>query len=556
MAHGVAAPAWIDRIAARPVGELLDECLAPVGVPSVYFLHPDGTAVLRSADGTLRPMDPAEAPQLAAVARQALSTGSPAELILPDRSLVGLPISVEARVVAAFALELPEPPTETTRALIRAVALALGQFAARRRVDESHDRVIVLEKAARADAEAAQRRLAFLYQATGAILSAPLDPQARLATLAQLSVPDLADWCLIDLRRDERTLERMAVAHWNPAGSEIAARLRGPVSFSPDDDDCPIARVLRTGSSVRVEGSDLRVCTEALREIAPRSALILPLRASDRIIGTIAFIFAESNRIYDESDLALASDLAQRAALAVDNARLLQEAERAVRARDETLAIVSHDLRNPLSAIIANAGFLEKKLPAGEEGERIGKRAQAIKRSAERMNHLIRDLLDLARIESKRFQLERAPLRLGSLVAEAIEMFQPLAGNKSIALEADLDGADRLVSCDRERVLQVLSNLLGNALKFTAEGGAIRIAANCNEEGEVRIGVSDTGSGIAPDHLPRIFDRYWQGRAGGRVGSGLGLYIARGIVEAHGGRIWAESEIDRGSAFWFTLPAA
>src|SRR5690606_14199924 len=140
-------------------------------------------------------------------------------------------------------------------------------------------------------------------------------------------------------------------------------------------------------------------------------------------------------------------------------------------------AVVSHDLRNPLSAILANAGVLARRLPPGEEGERIRKRGEAIRRSAERMNHLIRDLLDMARIESRLLQVERAPHELGALIADALEIFQPVAADREVSLGVDMDDGDTVLLCDRERVLQVLSNLIGNAVKFTAAGGSVRLVA-------------------------------------------------------------------------------
>ena len=175
------------------------------------------------------------------------------------------------------------------------------------------------------------------------------------------------------------------------------------------------------------------------------------------------------------------------------------------------------------------------------------------------MSHLIRDLLDMARIESRRLQLERCNHELAGLIGDALEMFQPLAGEGQIRLGADTPDAALALSCDRERILQVLSNLIGNALKFTPAGGSVRLVVRRDEANDARmvcLGVADTGTGIAPENLENIFDRYWQVRASGRAGAGLGLSIARGIVEAHGGRIWAESEMGRGSTFWFTVPRA
>ncbi len=228
------------------------------------------------------------------------------------------------------------------------------------------------------------------------------------------------------------------------------------------------------------------------------------------------------------------------------------EAEAAVATRDLLLAIVSHDLRNPLSVIVTNAAILQRTTIAGKEGERIDKSAQTILRAAERMKRLIADLLDLAQIQAGMLAVERMPHDVAALIRDCVEMLSPLAATK------DLKGMTSVVlqvGCDRERVLQILSNLVGNAIKFTPEGGSIVIEAQ--DHGiEVRFSVRDTGQGISEEELPRIFDRFWQTQRKNRTGIGLGLSIAKGLVEAHGGRLSVESKLGAGTTFFFTLPLA
>lgn len=227
---------------------------------------------------------------------------------------------------------------------------------------------------------------------------------------------------------------------------------------------------------------------------------------------------------------------------------LKQKAEAATLARDEVLATVSHDLRNPLGTIYTAATLL-RDVPLQEDARR--RQVEIICRTAERMEALIKDLLDVSRMEAGRFSIDPTPERTTSLMREAREMLANVAESNNVELaEADLHEA--AVMADRDRVLQVFSNLIGNALKFTPAGGTVTLAAESCDDG-VCFHVRDTGPGIAPDDLPRIFDRFWHGGAGG--GSGLGLAIAKGIVEAHGGRIWAESD-GSGSRFSFTLPLA
>jgi signal transduction histidine kinase len=241
--------------------------------------------------------------------------------------------------------------------------------------------------------------------------------------------------------------------------------------------------------------------------------------------------------------LNVAEDLAGRIALAIDNARLY-------RAREEVIGIVSHDLRNPLNVInLALAGLKAPDLPLAKREKQVEK----IQRSVARMNGLIQDLLDVTRIEGGRLPITSSQQDTGSLAFDAFEMMRTLADDRSIVFTLKCPPGLPPVLADRERSLQVFSNLIGNALKFTPEGGEVTLSAQ-REGQEIVFAVSDTGSGIPPDDLPRIFDRFWQATRDARAGAGLGLAISRGIVQAHGGKIWVESKVGQGSTFFFTLP--
>ena len=231
------------------------------------------------------------------------------------------------------------------------------------------------------------------------------------------------------------------------------------------------------------------------------------------------------------------------------------EAEAAVATREELLAIVSHDLRNPLSAIITGASLiLERATLCGSEGDRVHKLTQTILRSADWMNRLIADLLDLAQIQAGILTVEQKPQDVEALIRDSVEMLRPLAVTKDLKLEG-MTSAGLRVRCDPERVLQVFSNLVGNAIKFTPAGGSIFIDAQGSGP-EARFSVRDTGQGISEAELPRIFDRFWQAQGKVRTGIGMGLSIAKGLVEAHGGCLWVESTLGVGTTFWFTIPLA
>jgi signal transduction histidine kinase len=242
-------------------------------------------------------------------------------------------------------------------------------------------------------------------------------------------------------------------------------------------------------------------------------------------------------------------------AVAAENARLYEEARRALAARDDLLAIVSHDLRNPLGSIVLNTAVLERLLPAGacQEFRRL---LRAVQRSAQRMNRLVGILLDARSLEAGVLGLELAEVPAARLVEEAVEASVDLAEARAVdlAAEPELDEVGP-VRCDRERVLQVFSNLLANAIRFSPAGATVSVGCD-RGGGEVRFWVRDRGPGVAPELRERIFERHFQGHRGPGSGLGLGLYIARGIVASHGGRIWCEPAEGGGASFVFTLPAA
>jgi signal transduction histidine kinase len=281
--------------------------------------------------------------------------------------------------------------------------------------------------------------------------------------------------------------------------------------------------------------------------------MLIPLVARDRTIGVIAFYTSRPHRPFGTHDMTLAQELATRAALALDSAFLYREARDAIQARDDVLAVVSHDLGNPLSAIRIGTSLLLRAVPPEERGKGGWAHLEGIRQSAEQMERLVNDLLEIKRIEAGHLALRSERHHPELLVRETVELFQPLADDRGIRLESAVDAVGYVVRCDRERLLQVFSNLIGNALKFTPAGGREEVRAAATA-GEVVFSVADTGSGIEPQHVQHVFDRFWRAQRSKREGIGLGLAIAHGIVQAHGGRIWVESTLGVGSTFRFALP--
>ncbi|HEV8509125.1 MAG TPA: GAF domain-containing sensor histidine kinase [Gemmatimonadales bacterium] len=376
------------------------------------------------------------------------------------------------------------------------------------------------------------------------ILASALDERAMLSAVARLLVPRLGDVCLADVVEDDGSVQR--------------------VDTTLDDWRLAPTPALRSGETVLIP----EVTQAALGAIAPdaegqaairaagiHSLVLLPLTGRGRLLGVLTLGMTRPDRRFGKSDLPVLEDVAQRTALGADNARLYQQARQASRARDDTLAAISHDLRNGLNTVLTAVGLLLRSLPPDGEGRRDRRHVETIRRSAERMNRMIGDLLDVASIESGRLFVEPRKEPVRPIIIEAIESCRGQALEKSLRVEAHVSAEQIEAICDRERVLQVLGNLIGNAIKFTPDGGAVQVSAEPYDD-EVLFTVRDTGVGVSPKQLPHVFDRFWQATPKARLGSGLGLTIAKGVVEALGGRIWVESRPDEGTTFFFTLPLA
>jgi signal transduction histidine kinase len=292
----------------------------------------------------------------------------------------------------------------------------------------------------------------------------------------------------------------------------------------------------------------------AWQSLGAHSVLMLPLALGDESYGALTLIGVDPARRFNADLRTLAEKFASVASHTLQNARSYATAQRANQARDEVLGVVSHDLRNPISAIAMCARVLRHSEPVDTAAR--DDLLLTISESTEWMNRLIQDLLDVANIERGQLSLEQRKESPGAIVEQAIHMFAVEASDSGITLGAQVEGELPAVWADAARVVQVLGNLLRNAIKFTPNGGRITVSAG-QRDGFVALSVADTGSGIPPDAQRRVFDRYWHSSDGARRrGTGLGLSIAKGIVEAHGGRIWLDSSPGHGSTFSFTLPLA
>jgi PAS domain S-box-containing protein len=240
---------------------------------------------------------------------------------------------------------------------------------------------------------------------------------------------------------------------------------------------------------------------------------------------------------------------ARRRAAEIEQVEALRAAEEAKRMRDDMVAIVAHDLRNPVHTITLAAAMLRNDSTTAEQQAKL---VSIVQQTAANMSRLLDDLLDVSRMDSGTFALSPARVDSRELLACVVEQFEARAGERGIALSLRPDDCP-VVRADRDRLMQVLSNLVGNSLKFTPEGGRVELSCTCTDEG-AQFAITDSGPGIEPEDLPKLFDRFWKADPASPSGAGLGLAIARGIVEAHGGRIWAESFPGHGTTMRFTVP--
>lgn len=447
-------------------------------------------------------------------------------------------------------------------------------------------RGVTMDITERKRAEDSQR---FLAEASG-LLGSSLDYETTLASVAKLAVPKLADWCTVHIAEENGELRQLAVAHADPAKIERARELRRRY---PLDLDAPIGvpNVFRTGRAEFYPQIDVQNLERAFRnaelarilqEEGLRSCMIVPLVARNRTLGTITLVTAESGRHYDQTDLALAEDLAHRIALAVDNARLYREAQEAVsareealrlnnelldrehsareeaeaanRAKDEFLATVSHELRTPLNAILGWAHMLRNnKLDQTTQARAL----ETVERNAKSQAQLIEDILDVSRIVTGKVRLDVRRVELVPVVEAALDSVRPAADAKDIRIEAILDPRAGPISADPDRLQQIVWNLASNAVKFTPKGGRLQIRLE-RVSSHIEIVVSDTGQGISAEFLPYVFDRFRQADATSTRrygGLGLGLAIVRHLVEMHGGTVRAESPGEgKGATLTVTLP--
>ena len=412
-----------------------------------------------------------------------------------------------------------------------------------------------------------QRRSERAWQvlaATSAALGSSLDYEATLKQVATLAVPQIADWCGVEILDAEGVLHQLAVAHADPAKIELVKEWR---RRWPPESDSSLHRVAGSGVPELVSEITEQMIDAATsdperrrmaRQLGLRSAMVVPLIVGQKPFGVLSFITSESGRRYGWEDLIVATEIGRRASLAVENARAFTDARIAVQTRDNFLAIASHELRTPLSALTVLMTLLvravEKDRLAQMGTEGLKARLTKADRQTRQLARLVDRLLDVSRLSSRELRLERERVDLAEIVREAIARYEDVAAEAGSSVDLSIRGATTGI-WDRSRLDQVVTNLLGNAVKYGG-GSPINVSLTSVSGTRVRLTVHDGGPGIPVGDHERIFEQFERAAGENHPGMGLGLWLVRRIVTAHGGTVTVDSSPGRGATFSVLLPTS
>jgi len=404
--------------------------------------------------------------------------------------------------------------------------------------------------------------LRFLAEASS-VLAESREYEERLAHVAQLAVPVIADWCVIDVLEESGSLRRVAGAAVDQAKEVLAHEIQRRYPFDPEAPH-GAPKVLRTRlPELCAEVTDALLIAAAhdpqhlglLRALGLTSFISVPLEARGRILGALTIAMSESDRRYASADLALAEDLAHRIAAAIDNAQLYRAAQDSIRMRDIFLSVAAHELRTPLTSLLGYTQLVERRAGhASTISDRDRQALRVVADQATRLSKMVASLLDISRLQLGQLSIEPLPLDLGALAARLVEEARPLLMEHSI--EYIGMRAPALISGDELRLEQAVQNLIQNAVKYSPQGGGIIVRVACDDTC-ASVAVTDSGIGIPPEALPQLFQRFYRAPNVDPQhisGLGVGLYVVKEIVELHGGTVDVRSEVGAGSTFMLSIP--
>jgi signal transduction histidine kinase len=470
------------------------------------------------------------------------------------QALAFVPLVHHGNLLGKFMLYYSTPHyfTDEEIQLASSIGSHIAVAVARRQAEEAINR-------ARTEANIGAERAAFLAEISR-VLAATLDYAQTLTNLARATVPFLADACMIYHLVGNTILRRLALAHSDPEVEEV---LREVQRFDiPIEADIPVARVVRSG----IPEVEYRVATTIgeqihsdptyraiVRRMAPHAYICVPLTAHGRTLGAIAFILTTPLRQFVSDDVAFAEEVARRAAIALDNAHLYQQAQDAISIRDQFLSTAAHELKTPVTALLGNVQMMQRR--AERDGilpERERRAVQVIHTQTKRLSKMIATLLDISRFEQGKLIIERAPLDLCALVRRIVEEVLPSLSIHTV--ECHLPETAIIIDGDELRLEQVVQNLISNAVKYSPDGGAIQVRVA--QRGNLAcIEVIDQGIGIPAEDIPHLFERFYRaGNMGHISGMGIGLYIVHELVNLHGGSVAVASAQSQGSTFTVCLP--
>jgi PAS domain S-box-containing protein len=550
------------------------------GIGRLFWRIREGVVVGDVDTGLIVLWNPAAEAMFGYTADEAI--GQPIEIIIPEElrarhraglarfretwqselmdSDVGVELPGVHKSGQTLTIELLLSPIDETPIDGRFVLAVVRDVTARRRAEE-HRLELVREQSARAAAEAAQQRFALLAE-TSRVLATSLVWETTLANVARLMVTQLADWCIVDIVDDDGQLQPVELA---AASSSLEPMLREMVAKSrqsPGWEHHPTALAVRTGQTqLLTEIPDTMWPNipddedQALvRQYPPQSAIAVPLTSRGRTLGTITLLTCSGRPPYTPSDVPLVEELGLRAAAAIENAILFQQARDAIAVRENFITVAAHELKTPVTSLRGYTQLLLRRIEAGRQLDLEAVRGPLaqIDRQAGRLTRLVSQLLDVSRLRAGKLRLEPRPTDLARLLRDASTAVQALTTRHEIVVRCS---ADLWAEVDPLRLEQVVVNLLDNAIKYSPEGGPIDLQLSLSAAGAVELVISDRGPGIPPEHRDRVFNRFYQVHSPDQVsGMGLGLYVSREIVDMHRGQITAEDRPGGGARFVITIP--